>query len=54
MMRAGDYEQIINYDWPCYEACFISIIWNRLIVQLAAQSLIRVFCSWPSCRGSVD
>ena len=54
MMRAGDYEQIINYDWPYYEACFISIIWNRLILQLAAQSLIRVFCSWPSCRGSVD
>ena len=54
MMRAGDYEQIINYDWPYYEACFTSIIWNRLILQLAAQSLTRVFCSWPSCRGSVD
>ena len=37
-----------------YEACFISIIWNRPILQLAVQSLTRAFCSWPSCRGSVD
>ena len=37
-----------------YEACFISIIWNRPILQLAVQSLTRTFCSWASCRGSVD
>ena len=37
-----------------YEACFISIIWNRTILQLAVHSLARAFCSWPSCRSSVD
>ena len=37
-----------------YEACFISIIWNRAILQLAVQSLTRAFCSWTSSRGSVD
>ena len=37
-----------------YEACFISIIWNRPILQLAVQSLTRAFCSWPSYWGSVD
>ena len=36
-----------------YEACYISIIWNRSILQLAVQSLTRAFCSWPSCKGSV-
>ena len=33
------------------EACFISIIWKRPILQFAVQSLTRAFCSWPSCRG---
>ena len=32
----------------------LSIIWNRPILQLAVQSLTWAFCSWPSCRGSVD
>ena len=34
--------------------CFISIIWNMAILQLAVQFLTRASCSWPSCRGSVD
>ena len=37
-----------------YEACFIPIIWNGPILQLAVQCLTRAFCSWPSCWGSVD
>ena len=37
-----------------YEACFTSIIWNRQILLLAVQSLTRAFCSWSSCRGSID
>ena len=37
-----------------FEACFISIIWNRSILQFTVQSLTGAFCSWPSCRESGD
>ena len=49
-MRAGDYERIINYDWPYLEfACFHEIIFlkeaMRWIAQKVRNCLFKVFVS---------
>ena len=49
-MRAGDYERIINYDWPYLEfACFNEIIFlkeaMRWIAQKVRNCLFKAFVS---------